>query len=220
MFPGKYHFALKCTILHSCWSAPYLRASSPSPDQPAEILSDYIQQSTMARGLHTHIVTYRCEDQVPPVSTQDSRFPIVSGASLGGSLRGQAPRCGPEHVLLEPRSSLGWAGSTESREAGGSGKEKACWSVGEGDAAATPAGCPEEPCGSCRGPLPLLLPRDGGKPPPAALPLPAAVVAGALGPGQTLLCTWTPAPSSVGLHRGNQVEMNMWEEHVVLGQHG
>ncbi|XP_035877287.1 von Willebrand factor A domain-containing protein 3A isoform X2 [Phyllostomus discolor] len=51
-------FALKgldslVTILGSC------------PDQPAEILSDYIQQSTMGRDLHTHIITYKCDDQVP-----------------------------------------------------------------------------------------------------------------------------------------------------------
>ncbi|KAM8777563.1 von Willebrand factor A domain-containing protein 3A [Rhynchonycteris naso] len=51
-------FALKglnslVTILGSC------------PDQPAEILCDYIQQSTMGRDLHTHLVTYRCDDQVP-----------------------------------------------------------------------------------------------------------------------------------------------------------
>ncbi|XP_019505469.1 PREDICTED: von Willebrand factor A domain-containing protein 3A isoform X2 [Hipposideros armiger] len=42
------------TILGSC------------PDQPAEILSDYIQQSTMGRGLLTHIVTYKCANQLPP----------------------------------------------------------------------------------------------------------------------------------------------------------
>ncbi|XP_059548033.1 von Willebrand factor A domain-containing protein 3A [Myotis daubentonii] len=36
------------------------------PDQPPEILSDYIQQATLGRGLHTHLVTYQCEDQVPP----------------------------------------------------------------------------------------------------------------------------------------------------------
>uniref|UniRef100_G1P0R8 von Willebrand factor A domain containing 3A n=1 Tax=Myotis lucifugus TaxID=59463 RepID=G1P0R8_MYOLU len=42
------------TILGSC------------PDQPPEILSDYIQQATLGRGLHTHLVTYQCEDRVPP----------------------------------------------------------------------------------------------------------------------------------------------------------
>ncbi|XP_023379583.1 von Willebrand factor A domain-containing protein 3A [Pteropus vampyrus] len=36
------------------------------PDQPAEILSNYIQQSTVGRDLLTHIVTYKCDDQVPP----------------------------------------------------------------------------------------------------------------------------------------------------------
>nr|XP_012645566.1 von Willebrand factor A domain-containing protein 3A isoform X1 [Microcebus murinus]XP_012645567.1 von Willebrand factor A domain-containing protein 3A isoform X1 [Microcebus murinus]XP_012645568.1 von Willebrand factor A domain-containing protein 3A isoform X1 [Microcebus murinus] len=36
------------------------------PDQPCEILSDYIQQSSMGRDLVTHIITYKCGDQVPP----------------------------------------------------------------------------------------------------------------------------------------------------------
>ncbi|XP_057605312.1 von Willebrand factor A domain-containing protein 3A [Hippopotamus amphibius kiboko] len=52
-------FALKglnslVTIMGSC------------PDQPSEILSDYIQQSTMGRDLVTHTITYKCDDQVPP----------------------------------------------------------------------------------------------------------------------------------------------------------
>uniref|UniRef100_H2NQD2 von Willebrand factor A domain containing 3A n=1 Tax=Pongo abelii TaxID=9601 RepID=H2NQD2_PONAB len=36
------------------------------PDQPSEILSDYIQQSTMGRNLIIHFITYRCDDQMPP----------------------------------------------------------------------------------------------------------------------------------------------------------
>ncbi|XP_057342997.1 von Willebrand factor A domain-containing protein 3A isoform X2 [Manis pentadactyla] len=36
------------------------------PDQPTEILSHYIQQSTLGRGLITHIITYKCDNQVPP----------------------------------------------------------------------------------------------------------------------------------------------------------
>ncbi|XP_026982479.1 von Willebrand factor A domain-containing protein 3A [Sagmatias obliquidens] len=36
------------------------------PDQPSEILSEYIQQSIMGRDLITHIITYKCDDQVPP----------------------------------------------------------------------------------------------------------------------------------------------------------
>ncbi|XP_060028816.1 von Willebrand factor A domain-containing protein 3A isoform X2 [Erinaceus europaeus] len=36
------------------------------PDQPSEILTDYIQQSTVGRGLFIHIVTYKCDHQVPP----------------------------------------------------------------------------------------------------------------------------------------------------------
>ncbi|KAG8513517.1 LOW QUALITY PROTEIN: von Willebrand factor A domain-containing protein 3A, partial [Galemys pyrenaicus] len=41
------------TILGSC------------PDQPSEILSDYIQQSIVGRSLLIHVVTYRCDGQVP-----------------------------------------------------------------------------------------------------------------------------------------------------------
>uniref|UniRef100_A0A8C9A252 von Willebrand factor A domain containing 3A n=1 Tax=Prolemur simus TaxID=1328070 RepID=A0A8C9A252_PROSS len=36
------------------------------PDQTCEILSDYIQQSSMGRDLITHVITYKCGDQVPP----------------------------------------------------------------------------------------------------------------------------------------------------------
>nr|XP_031288930.1 von Willebrand factor A domain-containing protein 3A [Camelus dromedarius] len=36
------------------------------PDQPSEILSDYIQQSAMGRDLITHFITYKCDEQVPP----------------------------------------------------------------------------------------------------------------------------------------------------------
>ncbi|XP_073071558.1 von Willebrand factor A domain-containing protein 3A isoform X2 [Manis javanica] len=36
------------------------------PDQPPEILSHYIQQSTLGSGLITHIITYKCDNQVPP----------------------------------------------------------------------------------------------------------------------------------------------------------
>ncbi|XP_059010392.1 von Willebrand factor A domain-containing protein 3A isoform X2 [Mustela lutreola] len=41
------------TIMRSC------------PDQPSEVLSNYIQQSTLGRGLITHIITYKCNNQVP-----------------------------------------------------------------------------------------------------------------------------------------------------------
>ncbi|XP_008059962.1 von Willebrand factor A domain-containing protein 3A [Carlito syrichta] len=41
------------TILRSC------------PDQPSEILCDYIQQSMVGRNLIIHLITYKCEDQVP-----------------------------------------------------------------------------------------------------------------------------------------------------------
>ncbi|GAB5582999.1 von Willebrand factor A domain-containing protein 3A [Prionailurus iriomotensis] len=36
------------------------------PDQPSDILSNYIQQSTVGRDLITHVITYKCNDQVPP----------------------------------------------------------------------------------------------------------------------------------------------------------
>ncbi|XP_076997692.1 von Willebrand factor A domain-containing protein 3A [Tamandua tetradactyla] len=35
------------------------------PDQPSEILSQYIQQSTVGRALFIHTITYKCSDQVP-----------------------------------------------------------------------------------------------------------------------------------------------------------
>uniref|UniRef100_A0A8C4KZ47 von Willebrand factor A domain containing 3A n=1 Tax=Equus asinus asinus TaxID=83772 RepID=A0A8C4KZ47_EQUAS len=41
------------------------------PDQPSEILSDYIQQSVVGRGLITHIITYKCDHQVPPTLPSD-----------------------------------------------------------------------------------------------------------------------------------------------------
>ncbi|XP_055265619.1 von Willebrand factor A domain-containing protein 3A isoform X5 [Moschus berezovskii] len=47
------------------WPNP-TEVSTSSPDQPSEILSDYILQSTMGRDLITHIITYKCNDQVPP----------------------------------------------------------------------------------------------------------------------------------------------------------
>ncbi|EHB13197.1 von Willebrand factor A domain-containing protein 3A [Heterocephalus glaber] len=41
------------TIMRSC------------PDQPPEILSDYVQQSTVGSSFAIHLVTYKCDDQVP-----------------------------------------------------------------------------------------------------------------------------------------------------------
>nr|XP_020019120.1 von Willebrand factor A domain-containing protein 3A [Castor canadensis] len=35
------------------------------PDQPSEILSDYIQQSTVGRDVIIHVITYKCDTQVP-----------------------------------------------------------------------------------------------------------------------------------------------------------
>ncbi|XP_048189023.1 von Willebrand factor A domain-containing protein 3A [Perognathus longimembris pacificus] len=35
------------------------------PDQSSEVLSDYIQQSTAGQDIIIHIITYRCDDQVP-----------------------------------------------------------------------------------------------------------------------------------------------------------
>ncbi|XP_055994783.1 von Willebrand factor A domain-containing protein 3A [Sorex fumeus] len=36
------------------------------PDQSSEILSDYVQQLVLGRCVFIHIVTYKCDDQVPP----------------------------------------------------------------------------------------------------------------------------------------------------------
>ncbi|XP_049644109.1 von Willebrand factor A domain-containing protein 3A [Suncus etruscus] len=36
------------------------------PDQSSEILSDYIQQSVLGGSIMIHIVTYKCDNQVPP----------------------------------------------------------------------------------------------------------------------------------------------------------
>uniref|UniRef100_H0WWW2 von Willebrand factor A domain containing 3A n=1 Tax=Otolemur garnettii TaxID=30611 RepID=H0WWW2_OTOGA len=36
------------------------------PDQPSEMLCDYIQQASLGRELITHIITYKCSDQLPP----------------------------------------------------------------------------------------------------------------------------------------------------------
>ncbi|XP_026637430.1 von Willebrand factor A domain-containing protein 3A isoform X2 [Microtus ochrogaster] len=35
------------------------------PDQPSEVLSDYIQQSTIGRDLLIHVTTYKCDDHMP-----------------------------------------------------------------------------------------------------------------------------------------------------------
>nr|XP_048316113.1 von Willebrand factor A domain-containing protein 3A isoform X2 [Myodes glareolus] len=35
------------------------------PDQPSELLSDYIQQSTIGRDLFIHVTTYKCDDHMP-----------------------------------------------------------------------------------------------------------------------------------------------------------
>ncbi|XP_075828188.1 von Willebrand factor A domain-containing protein 3A isoform X1 [Microtus pennsylvanicus] len=35
------------------------------PDQPSEVLSDYIQQSTIGRDLIIHVTTYKCDDHMP-----------------------------------------------------------------------------------------------------------------------------------------------------------
>ncbi|XP_054992066.1 von Willebrand factor A domain-containing protein 3A [Sorex araneus] len=36
------------------------------PDQSSEILSDYVQQLVLGRRVFIHVVTYKCDDQVPP----------------------------------------------------------------------------------------------------------------------------------------------------------
>lgn len=67
VFLGSYHFAG-----HGSHGGVPASLLLPSPDQPSEILSDYIQQATVGRDLITHIITYKCDDQVPLVSSQDS----------------------------------------------------------------------------------------------------------------------------------------------------
>ncbi|KAL4685571.1 hypothetical protein H8959_001168 [Pygathrix nigripes] len=53
------------TNARSLWPDP-MEVSASVPDQPSEILSDYIQQSTMGRDLIIHFITYSCDDQLPP----------------------------------------------------------------------------------------------------------------------------------------------------------
>nr|XP_031543137.1 von Willebrand factor A domain-containing protein 3A [Vicugna pacos] len=79
-------FALKglnslVTIMGSC------------PDQPSEILSDYIQQSAMGRDLITHFITYKCNEQVPPAVLKN----------LAEALGGYYHCCGPEMEICASR---------------------------------------------------------------------------------------------------------------------
>ncbi|KAM7147560.1 von Willebrand factor A domain-containing protein 3A isoform 3-T4 [Molossus nigricans] len=99
------------TILGSC------------PDQPAEILSDYIQQSTMGRGLHTHIVTYRCEDQVPPAVLKNL------AEAVGGHYHCYTPEmevcAGPdiEELLAEMQEAQSLLGHVQALHHSGPGEE-------------------------------------------------------------------------------------------------
>ncbi|XP_047636291.1 von Willebrand factor A domain-containing protein 3A isoform X2 [Phacochoerus africanus] len=85
-------FALKglnslVTIMGSC------------PDQPSEILSDYIQQATVGRDLITHIITYKCDDQVPLVCSSQEVDALLAEIRKAQSLQGhvqalhQSPSC-------------------------------------------------------------------------------------------------------------------------------
>ncbi|XP_036081849.1 von Willebrand factor A domain-containing protein 3A isoform X3 [Rousettus aegyptiacus] len=69
------------------------------PDQPAEILSSYIQQSTVGRDLLTHIVTYKCDDQVPPAVLKNLAE-AVGGCYHCYSLDPEACTSGDVHQLL------------------------------------------------------------------------------------------------------------------------
>nr|KAF6491469.1 von Willebrand factor A domain containing 3A [Molossus molossus] len=99
------------TILGSC------------PDQPAEILSDYIQQSTMGRGLHTHMVTYRCEDQVPPAVLKNL------AEAVGGHYHCYTPEmeicAGPdiEELLAEMQEAQSLLGHVQALHHSGPGEE-------------------------------------------------------------------------------------------------
>ncbi|XP_023569112.1 von Willebrand factor A domain-containing protein 3A [Octodon degus] len=55
------------------------------PDQPWEVLSDYIQQRAAGRSLALHLVTYRCEDQVPSAVLKNL------AEALRGSYHGYSP---------------------------------------------------------------------------------------------------------------------------------
>ncbi|KAG3259467.1 von Willebrand factor A domain containing 3A [Ictidomys tridecemlineatus] len=63
------------------------------PDQPSEILSDYIQQSSMGRDLITQVITYRCDDQVPSAILKN----------LAEALRGYYHCYSPETELYTSR---------------------------------------------------------------------------------------------------------------------
>lgn len=81
------------------WGAPCLLPHLPtlSPDQSSEILSDYIQQSVLGGSIMIHIVTYKCDNQVPPVSTTGN----FSQSSLRWATVSMAtPRWGSEHGSL------------------------------------------------------------------------------------------------------------------------
>ncbi|KAM7329264.1 hypothetical protein ACRRTK_010877 [Alexandromys fortis] len=49
------------------------------PDQPPEVLSDYIQQSAIGRDLVIHVTTYKCDDHMPSAVLKNLT------AALGGS---------------------------------------------------------------------------------------------------------------------------------------
>ncbi|XP_047389574.1 von Willebrand factor A domain-containing protein 3A [Sciurus carolinensis] len=63
------------------------------PDQPSEILSDYIQQSSMGRDLTIQVITYKCNEQVPPAILKN----------LAEALRGYYHCYSPETELYTSR---------------------------------------------------------------------------------------------------------------------
>ncbi|ELK37864.1 von Willebrand factor A domain-containing protein 3A [Myotis davidii] len=75
------------TTTSALWPDP-VDVSASSPDQPPEILSDYIQQATLGRGLHTHLVTYQCEDRVPPICASPDIEELLAEMQKAQSLLG------------------------------------------------------------------------------------------------------------------------------------
>ncbi|XP_071067358.1 von Willebrand factor A domain-containing protein 3A isoform X7 [Dasypus novemcinctus] len=72
------------TTTQALWPAP-VEVSASIPDQPSEILSHYIQQSTMGRDLCIHTIAYKCNDQVPLAVLKN-----LAGA-VGGSYHCYSP---------------------------------------------------------------------------------------------------------------------------------
>ncbi|KAF7465953.1 Hypothetical predicted protein [Marmota monax] len=91
------------TTINPLWPDP-VEVSTFTPDQPSEILSDYIQQSSMGRDLITQVITYRCDDQVPSLARTDP-VAILQAIlkNLAEALRGYYHCYSPETELYTSR---------------------------------------------------------------------------------------------------------------------